>query len=182
MYQCPLGDAVCLIMQQSLTWEFSRCCLLLVIDFTALFWMAVYENACFSYWCGNYFQMWWGCRFASVSPPHTHTFLWLAVLGIHFPFHGKGTKIDRKSREIMLEFLSVSANACMLSSWGVAEVHHKPHDDVYPMWICSSEDETSWVNLHRLSTFVIWALLKCWILLGFFFFDYFTCIFYHGLP
>lgn len=142
--------------------------------FTALFCMAVYENACFSYWCGNHFQMWWGCLCLPLPLLHTHSHISVAVLGIHFLSHGKGTKIDRKSRE-MLEFLSVFANACVLSSWGLAKVHQEPHD-VYHMCICSSEDRTSWINLHRLFTFVILALLKCWILLGFFIFDYFTCI------
>lgn len=111
--------------------------------FTALFCMAVYENACFSY---NHFQMWWGCRCLLLSLLHTHSHISVAVLGIHFLSHGKGTKIDRKSRE-MLRFLSVSANACVLSSWGLAKVHQEPHD-VYHMCICSSEDETSWINLQ----------------------------------
>lgn len=87
MYGCPLGDAVCLIMQPSLTWEFM---LFAVGDwFTALFCMAVYENACFSYWCGNYFQMWWGCRCLPLSLLHTLTHF-CGCTRHSFPFSWEG--------------------------------------------------------------------------------------------
>ncbi len=90
-----------------------------------------------------------------VSPPHTHTHTHISVaVGIHFLSHGKGTRIDRMSRE-MLGFLCLSANVCMLSSWGLAKVHQESHD-VYHMYICSSEDKPPWVHLHKLFAFSFW--------------------------
>lgn len=110
IYQCPLGDAVCLIIQPVLRDSPANASLLLLIDLLLYFAWQFMRTQC---------ALVAGVAITSrcdedVSPLHTHSHISVAV-GIHFLSHGKGTRIDRMSRE-MLGFLCLSANACILSS------------------------------------------------------------------